>query len=121
LISIFLELNIDDDSLSIQKSALQFTLLVSSSAIINDFLRCQEQIVKHENVVYEDRLDAYFSSARDVEKHSLDDIDFQQISRLLRFCDKADAEETSKLYYILCTIQELDRLPFFHSSDYNNL
>lgn len=71
--------------------------------------------MKHENAVYEDRLDAYFPPARNIKKHPLEDIDFQQISHLLRFSGKADAGETPKLYYILRTIQELDRLPFLHA------
>jgi len=77
--------------------------------------------VKHENAVYEDRLDAYFPPARNIKKHPLEDIDFQQISRLLRFSGKADAGETPKLYYILRTIQELDRLPFLHAKGFNDL
>lgn len=121
LISAFLKLGIDDGSLPMQESALQSTSLVLSPAIINDFLRCQEQIVKHEDAVYEDRLGAYFPPARDIKKHPLEDIDFQQISRLLRFSGKADAGETPKLYYILRTIQELDRLPFLHAKGYNDL
>ncbi len=121
LISAFLELGIDDGSLPMQESALQSTSLVLSPAIINDFLRCQEQIVKHEDAVYEDRLDAYFPPARNIKKHPLEDIDFQQISRLLRFSGKADAGETPKLYYILHTIQELDRLPFLHAKGFNDL
>ena len=121
LISAFLELGIDDGSLPMQESALQSTSLVLSPAIINDFLRCQEQIVKHEDAVYEDKLDAYFPPARNIKKHPLEDIDFQQISRLLRFSGKADAGETPKLYYILRTIQELDRLPFLHAKGFNDL
>ncbi|MCJ1307514.1 hypothetical protein MMC25_001160 [Agyrium rufum] len=121
LISAFLDRGIDDASLPIQESALKSIPLALSPAIISDFIRYQEQILKHEDAVYEGKITAYFPPVRDVEKHPLDDVDFRQISRLLRFCRNPDAAETPKLYYVLRTIQELDRLPLLRSMGYDDM